>query len=109
MNQADKVWLENRVLAAVDDDFYLDRDEEKRIKEEGSAKGIPIKDIELVVRAELDKVGAVWSTSSTASCTSSRTTTASWTPRRSATPSTRWSAPPPERRRVSTPAWPRNT
>lgn len=59
MNQADKVWLENRVLAAVDDDFYLDRDEEKRIKEEGSAKGIGIKDIELVVRAELDKVGAV--------------------------------------------------
>lgn len=59
MNQADRTWLENRILAAVDDDFYLDRDEEKRIKEEGSSKGIPIKDIELVVRTELDKLGAV--------------------------------------------------
>lgn len=59
MNQADRTWLENRILAAVDDDFYLDRDEEKRIKEEGSSKGIGIKDIELVVRTELDKLGAV--------------------------------------------------
>jgi hypothetical protein len=59
MNQADRTWLENRILAAVDDDFYLDRDEEKRIKEEGASKGIGIKDIELVVRTELDKLGAV--------------------------------------------------
>ena len=59
MNQADQAWLENRVQAAVDDDFYLDRDEEKRIKEEGAAKGIAIKDIEFVVRAELDKSGSV--------------------------------------------------
>jgi hypothetical protein len=59
MNQADQAWLENRVQAAVDDDFYLDRDEEKRIKEEGSAKGIPIKDIEIVIRGELDKSGSV--------------------------------------------------
>ncbi|MFZ4856747.1 MAG: hypothetical protein ACOYL3_10150 [Desulfuromonadaceae bacterium] len=59
MNQADQAWLENRVAAAVDDDFYLDRDEEKRIKEEGAAKGISIKDIEFVVRAELDKSGSV--------------------------------------------------
>lgn len=59
MNQADRNWLENRIQAAVDDDFYLDRDEEKRIKEEGASKGIPIKDIELVVRTELDKLGAV--------------------------------------------------
>lgn len=59
MNQADRNWLENRIQAAVDDDFYLDRDEEKRIKEEGASKGIPIKDIELVVRTELDKYGAV--------------------------------------------------
>ena len=59
MNQADRTWLENRIQAAVDDDFYLDRDEEKRIKEEGSSKGIPSKDIELVVRTELDNLGAV--------------------------------------------------
>lgn len=59
MNQVDQAWLENRVAAAVDDDFYLDRDEEKRIKEEGAAKGIAIKDIEFVIRAELDKSGSV--------------------------------------------------
>lgn len=59
MNQADQQWLENRVQASVDDDFYLDRDEEKRIKEEGTAKGISIKDIEIVIRTELDKSGSV--------------------------------------------------
>ena len=59
MNQTDQTWLENRVEAAVSDDFYLDRDEEKRIKEEGSAKGISVQDIELVLRTELDKYGAV--------------------------------------------------
>ena len=59
MDQLDQSWLENRVQAAVDDDFYLDRDEEKRIKEEGAAKGIPIKDIEFIIRAELDKSGSV--------------------------------------------------
>lgn len=59
MNQVDQLWLENRVHAAVDDDFYLDRDEEKRIKEEGASKSISIKDIEIVIRAELDKLGSV--------------------------------------------------
>lgn len=59
MNPTDQTWLENRVEAAVSDDFYLDRDEEKRIKEEGSAKGISVQDIELVLRTELDKFGAV--------------------------------------------------
>ncbi len=59
MNQTDQTWLENRILAAVDDDSYLDREEEKRIKEEGAAKGIGIRDIELVIRTELDKHGAV--------------------------------------------------
>jgi hypothetical protein len=32
MNENEKKWLENRVNVSVDDDFYLDRDEEKRIK-----------------------------------------------------------------------------
>jgi len=59
MNQNDQNWLENRVHAAVDDDYYLDREEEKRIKEEGAAKGIPIKDIDLVIRSELQKSGSV--------------------------------------------------
>jgi hypothetical protein len=58
VNQTDQEWLENRVYAAIGDDFYLDRDEEKRIKEEGSAKGVSVKDIELVLRMELDKYGA---------------------------------------------------
>lgn len=58
MNQTDQDWLGNRVEAAVSDDFYLDRDEEKRIKEEGSARGISVQDIELVLRTELDKHGA---------------------------------------------------
>jgi hypothetical protein len=59
MNPADRTWLENRVHAAVDDDYYLDRDEEKRIKEEASSRGISIRDIELVVREELQKTGSV--------------------------------------------------
>ena len=59
MNSTDQSWLENRVHAAVDDDFYLDRDEEKRIKEEAASKSIATKDTELVIRSELDKLGAV--------------------------------------------------
>ncbi len=59
MNKIDQEWLENRVYAAIGDDFYLDREEEKRIKEEGSAKGVSVKDIELVLRTELDKYEAV--------------------------------------------------
>lgn len=59
MNQNDKSWLENRVHAAVDDDFYLDREEEKRIKEEAATKNIAARDTELVIRSELDKLGAV--------------------------------------------------
>ncbi len=54
----DQAWLENRILAAIDDDDYLDVAEEKRIKEEGAAKGMSIKDIELSVRTTLDKQGA---------------------------------------------------
>lgn len=59
MTPTDQTWLENRVHAAVDDDFYLDRDEEKRIKEEAAARGIAVAELELVIRVELDKVGAV--------------------------------------------------
>lgn len=59
MNPSDQSWLENRVHAAVDDDFYLDRDEEKRIKEEAASKSIASKDTELIVRSALDKIGAV--------------------------------------------------
>jgi len=59
MNQNDQNWLENRVHAAVDDDYYLDRDEEKRIKEEAAAKGMAIKDIDFVIRSELQKSGSV--------------------------------------------------
>ncbi|MCM8620206.1 MULTISPECIES: hypothetical protein [Candidatus Accumulibacter] len=59
MNPADQLWLENRVHAAIDDDFYLDRDEEKRIKEEAAARGIAVAEAELVIRVELEKAGAV--------------------------------------------------
>lgn len=59
MNPIDVSWLENRVSAAVSDDFYLDRAEEKGIKEEASAKGFPIADIEVVLRSVLEKFGAV--------------------------------------------------
>lgn len=59
MDIREKNWLENRVRAAVDDDSYLDRDEEKRLKEEAATRGIPIKDAEIIVRGELQKVGAV--------------------------------------------------
>ncbi len=59
MNQTEQKWLENRVRAAVEDDYYLDREEEKRIKEEAAAKNISVKDIELVIRTELNTIGAV--------------------------------------------------
>jgi hypothetical protein len=59
MSPTDVSWLENRVGAAVADDFYLDRAEEKGIKEEASSKGFPIADIEVVLRSVLEKFGAV--------------------------------------------------
>lgn len=59
MNPNDQAWLKNRVHAAVDDDSYLDRDEEKRIKEEAAARSISVKDADLVLRTELDQAGAV--------------------------------------------------
>lgn len=59
MDSGDQSWLENRLHAAVDDDFYLDRDEEKRIKEEGASRGIAIREIELTIQSELKKTGSV--------------------------------------------------
>lgn len=59
MNTTDQAWLENRVHAAVDDDYYLDRGEEKRIKEEAASRGIANRDTELVMRSTLDGLGAV--------------------------------------------------
>jgi len=59
MNQADQEWLKNRVAVAVDDDFYLDRDEERRIKEEGASRGIVSREIELIIREQLDEYSAV--------------------------------------------------
>lgn len=59
MNQSDQEWLKNRVAAAVDDDYYLDRDEERRIKEEGAARGILTKEIEIIVREQLEVHSAV--------------------------------------------------
>jgi len=59
MNPTDVSWLENRVGAAVADDFYMDRAEEKGIKEEASSKGFSIADIEVVLRSVLERFGAV--------------------------------------------------
>ena len=59
MNQSDLDWLKNRVAAAVDDDYYLDRGEERRIKEEAAARGIVSREIELVIREQLDEYSAV--------------------------------------------------
>lgn len=59
MDGTDRTWLENRLHAAVDDDFYLDRDEEKRIKEEGASRGIGIREIETTIQAELKESGSV--------------------------------------------------
>ena len=59
MNPSDIDWLENRIYASIGDDFYLDRDEERRIKEEASAKGMSVKEVEVMLRVELEKLGAV--------------------------------------------------
>ena len=59
MKAADQTWLENRIGASIDDDWYLDREEEKRIKEEATSHSITVSDIERILRLELDKKGAV--------------------------------------------------
>jgi len=59
MNGTDQEWLNNRIAAAVADDFYLDRGEEQRIKEESAARGISTRDCELVLREQLDAHAAV--------------------------------------------------
>jgi hypothetical protein len=59
MNESDIAWLKNRIAAAVDDDFYLDRDEEKRIKEESATRGFLASDCELTIREELQLSAAV--------------------------------------------------
>lgn len=59
MNPTEQAWLENRIAASVADDFYLDREEEKGIKEEAASKGFSVNDTELILRAVLDGYGAV--------------------------------------------------
>jgi hypothetical protein len=59
MNSTDQAWLENRIAAAVADDFYLDRTEERGIKEEAASRGFLVADTELILRTVLDKYGAV--------------------------------------------------
>ena len=59
MDVKQRAWLENRLHAAVDDDFYLDREEEKRIKEEAAGRGLAVRDIETAIQTELRKSGSV--------------------------------------------------
>lgn len=59
MSPSDINWLENRIYASIGDDFYLDEGEEKRIKEEAAAKGFPAKDMDVLLRVEMEKLGAV--------------------------------------------------
>jgi hypothetical protein len=59
MTPTEQAWLENRIAAAVADDFYLDREEEKGVKEEAASRGFAVTDTELTLRNVLDKYGAV--------------------------------------------------
>ncbi len=59
MNDNEQAWLENRIAASIADDFYLDRGEEKGIKEEAAARGFVVTEIELTLRKVLDQYGAV--------------------------------------------------
>ena len=59
MDADQRSWLENRLHAAVDDDFYLDREEEKRIKEEAAGRGLAVREIETAIQAELKRSGSV--------------------------------------------------
>lgn len=59
MHIDERKWLENRIQASINDDFYLDREEERLIKQEGTAKGVLIHEIEELLESELNKIGAV--------------------------------------------------
>jgi hypothetical protein len=59
MNPTEQAWLDNRIAASIADDFYMDRDEEKGIKEEAAARGFAVAEIELSLRNVLDQYGAV--------------------------------------------------
>ena len=59
MKSNENSWLQNRIAAAVADDFYLDRAEEKSIKEEAASRGLAVDDTEFMLRSVLDEYGAV--------------------------------------------------
>jgi hypothetical protein len=59
MPEHNEVWLVERITASIGDDYYLDRGEEKGIKEEAASKGFAFRDVERILARELDKLGAV--------------------------------------------------
>jgi hypothetical protein len=55
MNASDEAWLVGIIEASIGDDLYLDRDEEKKIREDAARRGIAYNDVERILRRELDK------------------------------------------------------
>ncbi len=59
MADANEEWLVGIISGSIDDDWYLDRQEEKDIKQDATRKGMPMSDIERILRRELEKSGSV--------------------------------------------------
>lgn len=51
--------LQERIFASIGDDFYLDRQEEKQIKEDAANRGYTLQQVEIELAALLDRHGAV--------------------------------------------------
>jgi hypothetical protein len=59
MADANEEWLVGIISGSIDDDWYLDRQEEKDIKQDATRKGMAMSDIERILRRELEKSGSV--------------------------------------------------
>lgn len=59
MADSNEEWLVGIISGSIDDDWYLDRQEEKDIKQDATRRGMPMSDIERILRRELDKSGSV--------------------------------------------------
>ena len=59
MDETNEDWLVNIISGSIDDDWYLDRQEEKDIKQDATRRGMAMPDIERILRRELEKSGSV--------------------------------------------------
>ena len=59
MADSNEEWLVRIISGSIDDDWYLDRQEEKDIKQDATRKGMVMTDIERILRRELEKSGSV--------------------------------------------------